>query len=199
MPGAFFHAAYETAFGAGEVCWRESAGGIKIIRVFLPARRGGALAAARVAYPGIARGEHQAVFPIIRTCIARTAGRAAAFSSGLLDWDVCGPFQRRVLREEARVPRGRVTTYGRLAARIGAAGAARAVGHALAENPFPLLIPCHRIVRADGGLGGFQAGLAMKRRLLELEGVALLPNGKARLRDAGFGREVSGREVEHEP
>jgi methylated-DNA-[protein]-cysteine S-methyltransferase len=64
-----------------------------------------------------------------------------------------------------------VTTYGRLAARLGAPGAARAVGNALARNPFPLIIPCHRCVLEGGQLGGFRGGLEMKRALLEMEGV----------------------------
>jgi methylated-DNA-[protein]-cysteine S-methyltransferase len=73
-----------------------------------------------------------------------------------------------------------------LAERIEAPGAARAVGHALALNPFPLIIPCHRAVRSDGGLGGFQGGLAMKRKLLELEGIAFSPSGKAQVNDWWF-------------
>ncbi|HHX40651.1 MAG TPA: methylated-DNA--[protein]-cysteine S-methyltransferase, partial [Armatimonadetes bacterium] len=59
------------------------------------------------------------------------------------------------------------------AAQAGYPGAARAAGSALARNPVPLLIPCHRVVRADGGLGGYLAGLSWKRRLLALEGVLL--------------------------
>jgi methylated-DNA-[protein]-cysteine S-methyltransferase len=117
---------------------------------------------------------------------ALTQGRAVSFSLSLLDWAICPPFQQRVLRAEAQVPRGRVTTYGRLAGCIGAPGAARAVGHALAYNPFPLIIPCHRAVRSDGGLGGFQGGLSMKRRLLEMEGVAFSPAGKARVDTCWF-------------
>jgi len=99
----------------------------------------------------------------------------------LLDWEVCPLFQQRVLRAEARIPRGRVSTYGRIAAHLSVPRAARAVGNALALNPFPLIIPCHRTVRSDGSLGGFQGGLAMKRRLLELEGIAFAFSGKALL------------------
>jgi len=76
-----------------------------------------------------------------------------------------------VLRAQIRVPRGFVTTYGRLAAAAGRPGAARAAGHALATNPFPPVVPCHRTLRADGSLGGFGGGLALKRVLLESEGV----------------------------
>lgn len=85
--------------------------------------------------------------------------------------ELCGEFQRRVLLAEYGIPRGWVSTYGRIARHIGSPGAARAVGTALAENPFPIIIPCHRAVRADGTLGGYQGGKEMKRALLEMEGV----------------------------
>ena len=82
-------------------------------------------------------------------------------------------FTQRVLAGCAAIPWGTTRTYGQLAAQVGRPGAARAVGQALGRNPVPILIPCHRVIRADGGLGGFGAGLEMKRRLLELEGITL--------------------------
>lgn len=72
---------------------------------------------------------------------------------------------------EHRIPRGRVSTYGRIAMKLTHPGAARAVGTALAKNPFPLIIPCHRAVKSDGKLGGYAGGLDMKKRLLEMEGI----------------------------
>lgn len=90
-----------------------------------------------------------------------------------VDLSACSPFQRRVLEACAQVPAGQVISYGELALRVGQPNAARAVGRALARNPVPILVPCHRIVRADGGLGGFTAGLEWKRRLLRLEGVKI--------------------------
>jgi len=80
-------------------------------------------------------------------------------------------FQRRVWREIARVAFGETITYGELAARAGAAGSARAAGAATGRNPIALIVPCHRIVGADGSLTGYAGGLARKTRLLELEGV----------------------------
>jgi len=85
--------------------------------------------------------------------------------------ELCGEFQRRVLLAEHGIPRGWVSTYGRIANYIGSTGAGRAVGTAVAENPFPIIIPCHRAVRTDGTLGGYQGGKGMKRALLEMEGV----------------------------
>ncbi len=82
-------------------------------------------------------------------------------------------FSAQVLKQTCKIPRGKVATYSGLAARLGAPRAARAVGTALANNPFPLIVPCHRVVRADRSLGGFGGGLKMKKELLHREGVAL--------------------------
>jgi methylated-DNA-[protein]-cysteine S-methyltransferase len=71
-----------------------------------------------------------------------------------------------------------VSTYGRLARQAGAEGGARAAGRALAENPFPIVVPCHRTVRSNGDLGGYQGGVQMKRALLEMEGVAFDERGR---------------------
>ena len=76
------------------------------------------------------------------------------------------------------IPRGRVSTYKRIAAHLGSPTGARAVGNALAGNPFPIIIPCHRAVRSDMSLGGYQGGLSMKRRLLEMEGITFDDTGR---------------------
>lgn len=81
-------------------------------------------------------------------------------------------FTQRVLAACAAIPWGTTRTYGQLAAEIGSVQAARAVGQALGRNPVPILIPCHRVICADGSLGGFGAGLEIKRRLLEWENIA---------------------------
>jgi O-6-methylguanine DNA methyltransferase len=81
------------------------------------------------------------------------------------------PFQERVWAALRLVPRGAVLTYADLAASIGMPRGMRAVGAAMARNPLPLVVPCHRVIAAGGRLGGFSAGLEMKRLLLELEGV----------------------------
>ncbi|MBW2560575.1 MAG: MGMT family protein [Deltaproteobacteria bacterium] len=92
--------------------------------------------------------------------------------------DLCSPFQERVLRAEYAILRGRVTTYQRIARHIGHTAAARAVGTALATNPFTIMIPCHRSIRSNGTLGGYQGGLEMKRSLLEMEGVSFNDSGR---------------------
>jgi len=114
------------------------------------------------------------------------AGRRRRFTVPL-DLSGLSPFHRRVLQATRRIPYGRTATYGDLARRVGRPRAARAVGQAMARNPVPLVVPCHRVVAAGGGLGGFggglggfSGGLALKRRLLALEGArgfAPNPNG----------------------
>ena len=98
-------------------------------------------------------------------------GEAVEYPVDHLDSTRCSEFQWRVLMVERTIPRGCVCSYGQLAAMVGNPKAARAVGSALARNPFPIIIPCHRTVRNDGSLGGFGGGLAMKRAFLEMEGV----------------------------
>jgi methylated-DNA-[protein]-cysteine S-methyltransferase len=98
------------------------------------------------------------------------AGRRVQFD---VDFDLSGMtgFQQRVLRACAELDYGQTATYGELARRIGRPKASRAVGAALGRNPLPLVIPCHRVIGCNGGLGGFSAeqGVAMKRWLLDLE------------------------------
>jgi methylated-DNA-[protein]-cysteine S-methyltransferase len=106
------------------------------------------------------------------------AGNAVNFSIAELDFEGVGEFERRVLLADFEIPRGRVMTYGGLAAKVGVPGGARAVGNVMAGNPVPLVIPCHRVIRSDGSLGGFGGGLPMKRALLEMEGVAFDRKGR---------------------
>ena len=90
-----------------------------------------------------------------------------------LDLQGFSPFVRRVWKTAQQVPFGQTRSYAWIAARLGNPGAYRAVGNALGKNPVPIVVPCHRIVRSNGTLGGFSAGLAWKKRLLAHEGVVL--------------------------
>src|SRR3569833_504039 len=83
------------------------------------------------------------------------------------------PSTEQVLRELAHVPYGRTTTYGALAAQVGRPRAARAVGTVMNRNPLPIVLPCHRVVGANGALVGYAGGLERKEQLLSLEGVGL--------------------------
>lgn len=96
-----------------------------------------------------------------------------------LDYDGVPPFQQRVYELARAIPPGQVRTYGELARELGEPGAARAVGQALGANPFAPIVPCHRILAAHGGSGGFSAegGTRTKLRMLEIEGAPLGPDG----------------------
>ncbi|WP_329024220.1 methylated-DNA--[protein]-cysteine S-methyltransferase [Streptomyces sp. NBC_01423] len=124
----------------------------------------------------------------VRQLAAYFAGTLREFSLDL-DWSLTAGFNRQVLRELARgVPYGAVAGYGELAERVGQPGAAQAVGAAMGSNPspssrlrsnrgdpIPVVVPCHRVVENDGGIGGFGGGLETKRQLLALEGVLPQP------------------------
>jgi methylated-DNA-[protein]-cysteine S-methyltransferase len=98
-------------------------------------------------------------------------GEASDLSAVALDLDGVPEFNRRVYEVARSIPPGATLTYGEVAARLGDRGAARAVGRALGQNPFALIVPCHRVLAAGGGIGGFSAGggVTTKRRLLTIE------------------------------
>jgi len=88
-----------------------------------------------------------------------------------LDWRLSSGFRRRVLRATARIPFGGTSTYSKVASAAGSPRAHRAAGTALGANPLPIVVPCHRVLRSGGALGGYGGGLDMKEQLLHLEGV----------------------------
>jgi len=99
-------------------------------------------------------------------------GKREDFADIPLDLSDGTAFRRRVWLGARKIPWGRTYSYGELAQRIRSPDAARAVGQALGANPVPIIVPCHRILAADGSLGGFGAGLPWKRELLGIEGWA---------------------------
>jgi len=96
-------------------------------------------------------------------------GEPVAFTDAL-DLSAATPFQRAIWQAAQEIPYGQTRSYGWLAARVGKPRAARAVGQAMAANPWSIIVPCHRVVASNGGLGGYGGGLDMKERLLLLEG-----------------------------
>ena len=88
-----------------------------------------------------------------------------------LDWRLTRGFSQRVLQATARIPFGESSTYKQVAGEAGSPRASRAAGNALGANPLPIIVPCHRVLHAGGGLGGYTGGLERKRALLEIEGV----------------------------
>jgi methylated-DNA-[protein]-cysteine S-methyltransferase len=119
--------------------------------------------------------------PAVAAAIAALQALVAGDRSGVsvlaevsIDYGRLPDFERRAYEDLRRVPPGATTTYGEIARRLGESAAAQAVGQAMARNPMPLLVPCHRVLASDGTLGGFSGpgGVAQKRQLLEIEGAA---------------------------
>ncbi len=179
-----------TRFGPVAVVWAERNGRPKVVRVLLS--RPGAPAGWQLAqlFPGARAGSCAEMRSVTDSIVLFLAGADIAIPLEVADLAACAPFQQAVLRAEHAIPRGKVSTYGLLAARVGRPGAARAVGHALATNPFPIVVPCHRAVRADGSPGGYQGGAAMKRALLALEGVRFDDAGRVTVARFHYGRGV---------
>ena len=117
---------------------------------------------------------HERVSPYAKQVFEYLTAQRRDFTFAI-DWSVLRPFQRTVLEAVCAVPYGETSTYAEIAARIGRPNAYRAVGRANATNPMPLVIPCHRLIGADGKLHGYGGGdgLPTKEWLLQLEGALL--------------------------
>jgi methylated-DNA-[protein]-cysteine S-methyltransferase len=118
---------------------------------------------------------HAPLDPLRRELDEYFAGRRHEFDLPL-DWSLIGPFGRRVLRVTSEIPYGGVLSYAEVATEAGSPRGSRAAGNALGSNPMPIVIPCHRVLRSGGNLGGYGGGLERKRWLLDLEGA---PGGAA--------------------
>ncbi len=161
---------FETAIGRCAVVWR----GAMIVRVLLPAASEETLRAtiARL-YPGATDAQPPApIASVIGKIVALCRGEAQAFDDAPLNRALIEPFAARVYAALDKVGFGETTTYGAIAEALGDKALSRAVGAALGANPFPIVIPCHRVTAAGGAMGGFSApgGAATKRILLEIEG-----------------------------
>src|ERR1700737_3518359 len=119
----------------------------------------------------------------VERIVALLRGEAGDLAEVTLDMDQVPAFHRRVYEVARTIPPGKTLSYGDIAARLAAPGAARAVGQALGRNPFPIGVPCHRVLAAGGKIGGFsaQGGVATKRRMLAIEGAQM--NGERGLFD----------------
>lgn len=157
---------FETALGVCGIAWSED--GIELVALphdrMLRRRHDGRL--------GGSLGEPPAtVCAAIAGIVALFEGKHADLREVRLDEGGLDDFQRAVYAATRRVPAGETVSYGEIAKAIGQPGAARAVGAALGRNPYPVIVPCHRVLSATGALHGFSApgGIATKRRMLEIE------------------------------
>lgn len=173
--------AYElvaSPFGDIGLVWRQKTLSPCIVRIFLPKKNVNTAHLINQAFPGGIRRSHSMTEKICRQIETFMRGNPVDFSLEYLDMSSCSTFQQKVLLENRKIPRGRVSSYGKLSDTILVPGGARAVGSALAGNPFPIIIPCHRVIRSSKGLGGFGGGLSMKRTFLEMEGIVFDSQGK---------------------
>lgn len=178
MLKSFYYTSVPSAFGTLGIVWRETSEGPKVYRLLLPSERIPAEEVMRTTYVGIRPLSNPTIKTLTEQIQSFLKGKAVDFQESLIDLGQCSEFQKRVLLAEHNIPRGWVSTYGRIAKSLGLPKAARAVGNALSQNPFPIIIPCHRAIRSNGDLGGFRGGINMKRALLELEGVEFSQTGR---------------------
>jgi methylated-DNA-[protein]-cysteine S-methyltransferase len=159
----------QTSFGPVAVVWSVHEGQAKINRVLLSSPDKSAKQLTVASYQSVKASSCSEINVIADQVKAFLNGEDIRFSLDMVRLDLCSDFQQNVLLAE----------HGqRIAKHLGNANGARAVGTALAHNPFPIIIPCHRAIRSDGTLGGYQGGLRMKRALLEMEGILFNDRGR---------------------
>lgn len=182
---AIRYALFDTAVGRCALAWSDAG----LVAVQLPeASAAHAHQRLQQRFPGAAEATPgDAVAGAISAIVSLLEGGQADLAGIPLDLSRVPQFHRRVYAEARAIAPGHTLTYGELAARVGAPGAARAVGQAMGRNPFPIVVPCHRVLAAGGRVGGFSAhgGIATKLRLLGIEQAHPGEGGHALPYDAG--------------
>jgi len=168
----FFSCLRATPLGSLAVVWSLHRAEPKIIRILLSKPGLSAPQSMAKYFPDAIASSCEKINTLITQIVVFLKGEDVHFSLDVVRLDLCSAFQQKVLRAGHAIPRGMVSTYQLIAAHIGNPNGALAVGTALAANPFPVIIPCHRVIRSDGTLSGYQGGLKMKRALLEMEGIS---------------------------
>jgi methylated-DNA-[protein]-cysteine S-methyltransferase len=153
--------------GLGWVGVALSGEGLRAVNLPLPTREAATRAIVEL---GAGEPATEAELGDIPAAVQGLASGTRAANSVRLDWTGISDFRRTVLEECARIPRGETRTYAWLAEQVGRPRAARAVGRVMATNPWPLFVPCHRVLGSDGSLHGYGGGLPMKEALLRAEG-----------------------------
>jgi methylated-DNA-[protein]-cysteine S-methyltransferase len=160
-----------TPFGSVGVIWTVLDDNPKIVRILLSKPGLSAEDEVSELYPNSQASSCAEIDDVANAINRLLEGEEIKFSLDVAELPLRTEFQQLVLRAEHRIPRGSVSTYQLIAEYLGKRNGARAVGNALATNPFPLIVPCHRAIRSNRDLGGYQGGLEMKRALLEKEGI----------------------------
>jgi len=167
-----------TPFGSVGVIWTGLNENPKIVRILLSKPGFSAEDQVSELYPNLQASSCAEIDDVSTEIKGLLEGEEIKFSLNVADLSLCTEFQQLVLRAEHRIPRGSISTYQLIAEYLGKRNGARAVGNALANNPFPLIVPCHRAIRSDRHLGGYQGGFEMKRALLENEGILFDDTGR---------------------
>ena len=175
---SFCHILLPSVFGSFGIVWQKTGNGPKVQRVFLPNERTPVEKLIHAEFVDSKPMSCHDISELGERIQSFLKGEPAKFELDIVSLEICSAFQRRVLLAEYGIPRGWISTYGRISKNLGIPNGARAVGRALSRNPFPLIIPCHRAIRSNGELGGFQGGLKMKKALLGYEGVRISDEGK---------------------
>jgi methylated-DNA-[protein]-cysteine S-methyltransferase len=185
-----------TPFGSVGVIWTGLNDNPKIVRILLS--KPGLSAENQVSelYPNSQPSSCAEIDDVAIAIKGLLEGEKIEFSLDVANLSLCTDFQQLVLRAEHRIPRGRISTYGLIAEYLGKRNGARAVGNALANNPFPLIVPCHRAIRSDRHLGGYQGGIEMKRALLEKEGIAFDDKGRVACAQFHYDRIMSNNDIQ---
>jgi len=179
-----------TPFGPVAVLWSIYRGEPKICRILLSSPEISAEHALKKFFPDAVASSCAEINILVDQMEAFLNGADIQFSLDVVRLDLCSPFQQQVLRADHAIPRGSVSTYKLIAEQLGNPHGARAVGTALATNPFAIIIPCHRVIRSDGALGGYYGGLEMKRTILEMEGIAYRDAGHVATRNFFYEEEA---------
>ncbi|MFW9828667.1 MAG: methylated-DNA--[protein]-cysteine S-methyltransferase [Candidatus Thorarchaeota archaeon] len=169
---------FTSPFNNFTIVWKGTEPILKIQRIFLSDSEQQAEIKTLNSFKQIKKGSTSSIISFGEKIRRFLEGEDIKFKLELLDFSICSKIQERVLLTDFQIPRGWVSTYKRIANHIGKLNGARVVGNSLAKNPFPIVIPCHRAIKSNGNLGGYQGGIEMKRKLLEMEGVKVSERGK---------------------
>jgi len=175
---SFFYESIPSPFGDVGVVWIQRDTAPSVVRIFLPGKGDTIARVICREYPRAVKRSNRILGEMCNQIKEYMEGSIVKFSLELLDMGQCYNFQKNVLLKLRRIPRGKVVSYGQLAGETGAPGAARATGTALSGNPFPIILPCHRVVKSTGHPGHFGGGQELKEALLRIEGVEVSAGGK---------------------
>jgi len=173
-----YHTSISTRFDDISIVWSKIQSGICVQRIFLSDSNSSSENKVQATFQQVESGSSPLIEELIEKILMFLDGAEVDFDLNIVDFERCYATQKRVILAEYEIPRGWISTYKRIADHLEIPNGARVVGNALARNPFPIIIPCHRAIKTDGGLGGYQGGLKMKRVLLEMEGVKFSDKGK---------------------